>query len=706
MKAVLAGVVLVLASLSAHALTNTVFNDIDGDGDLDVYLTVLLENNLPTSFILLNASDGIGNVANVTQGYWVDMDGDSEEDLYIVRTGVDNVLFTNDGDKTFTNVTNATLGQRLRGNDTTPTGTAFADFDNDGDVDALIGDTFWASNGSFANVNATNLSNLQRLPRLDHVVANDTNLDGLRDVLGVAENGSAVLFLNVGDTNGDGVPEFYDASVDVQFDLYDAVNFAAVGDIDVGLLLNESLGYFPFSGKTTPFILEDFLDVYFARNGSNVLLIQRFAETRERFIEADAAMFAIPRFVDKSAESGTDDASNSTVAIVEDLTGENVTEIFVGNLNRSHKAFVRNGSSWLVRFLEANLTGFGNISEFEVAQVADLDGDGDLDFANMVVFVNGSNVSFFPAQSSQTQSTVGLDDDGNVGTDPSTTRPPGGGPGSVGVAVVSAQDGRVMNDPNSLYAPFAQVRHVDGLSTNANGLPANTGENAYDGEGITISKDSPSFEDEEEAPPSVPPGGGGGGGPPPSVPPPQPPQITYPVPVPLPEPKECPEYVCEDRKVQHPLLSAVYGKRWVACEEIDQDAVDLYALASGDEESRKLYRLVKQCCPCEECVYTSCAATPEGKRGVRDDFLSAVYGGKDGVVACEDLDLTALDALALSGDAEDRERYAAVKNCCGVLACPVPGAPVEKMTVDEFSEALDKFGNAAKAYGRALFGLE
>ena len=129
------------------------FADFDNDGDLDLYvvnipgslrdISTQIKKNLPTNVLYQNNGDGtftdITDSANVGDtGYgmgcvFADYDGDGNLDLYVTNYG-ENVLYRNDGDGTFTDVTQtAGVGCPLWS-----TGAAFADYDGDHDLDLYV----------------------------------------------------------------------------------------------------------------------------------------------------------------------------------------------------------------------------------------------------------------------------------------------------------------------------------------------------------------------------------------------------------------------------------------------------------------------------------------------------------------------------------------------------------------------------------------
>ncbi len=121
--------------------------DFDGDGDLDLYLGNETEPAVPIPSQLF-ANDGDGTFTEVTERAgvgngrftkgvaWGDYDDDGDPDLYLSNIGA-NRLYRNDGDGRFSDVAEE-LGV------TEPIGRSFAswffDPDNDGDLDLFVAD--------------------------------------------------------------------------------------------------------------------------------------------------------------------------------------------------------------------------------------------------------------------------------------------------------------------------------------------------------------------------------------------------------------------------------------------------------------------------------------------------------------------------------------------------------------------------------------
>jgi len=134
-NAVFSSVPLVFLELAGVALF-----DYDGDGDPDVYLTngpgfenALLQNDagvLSQNVAPLAAVNYLGGTGPVTG----DLDNDGDADLFVARRNK-NVLYRNDGDGRFTDITDEA---GVAGADQLSINATFCDFDNDGLLDLYV----------------------------------------------------------------------------------------------------------------------------------------------------------------------------------------------------------------------------------------------------------------------------------------------------------------------------------------------------------------------------------------------------------------------------------------------------------------------------------------------------------------------------------------------------------------------------------------
>ena len=222
----------------------TNFVDINNDGNLDAFIChdvqpnvyYLNEGNSSVSF----HQGGLGDVSSGGNygSIWVDYDNDGDSDMFIAkcRGGSQNPasvdeLHRNNGDGTFTNVAlEAGLTDFQQS-----WSSAWADYDNDGDMDVMIGassDIYGGhklmrnnGDGTFTNITVGSGYDTVTLLNIEHV-AHDFNNDGWVDIFG---GGSSIMFNNgdftfspknitatngpIGDLNNDGFLDIQNGNV-------------------------------------------------------------------------------------------------------------------------------------------------------------------------------------------------------------------------------------------------------------------------------------------------------------------------------------------------------------------------------------------------------------------------------------------------------------------------------------------------------------
>lgn len=131
------------------------WGDYDNDGDLDLFVTnsriteanFFYENNGDGTFTKITTGELVTNISASNGASWIDFDNDGYLDLMVANDqGQSNFLFRNNGNKTFAKLDNAItqVGSNSYG-------TAWSDFDNDGDYDLIVANRGDNANDFFIN---------------------------------------------------------------------------------------------------------------------------------------------------------------------------------------------------------------------------------------------------------------------------------------------------------------------------------------------------------------------------------------------------------------------------------------------------------------------------------------------------------------------------------------------------------------------------
>jgi hypothetical protein len=182
---------------------NSAWADYDNDGYQDVYVSnrdrnSLYHNNGDWTFTDVTEQAGVGDYGKGHGICWGDYDADGLMDLHVVNRLSDNLLFRNNGDGTFTDVA-ADAG--VRDNETYTVGTTFLDFDNDGDLDLFNvsggNNSLFSNNGDGTFSNVTDSSGLADPGKLANGMAcGDYNNDGYLDIYVVNWEEGCAFFEN------------------------------------------------------------------------------------------------------------------------------------------------------------------------------------------------------------------------------------------------------------------------------------------------------------------------------------------------------------------------------------------------------------------------------------------------------------------------------------------------------------------------------
>jgi hypothetical protein len=214
--------------------------DYDGDGDIDVFIVrgdaapnLLYENVGDLTFVEVAAEAGLAYTRSTTENYahggpvFADVDGDGDLDLFLGGLhGDPSLIFENNGDKTFTNVTAGSGIDGLSAEENISA--AFGDYDLDGDLDLFVthynterpqgdpGDTehLWRNDSDASGIRFTSVSE-QALISPSVLTKHDGSVGGADwsytptfaringdlypDILVVADYGTTQVFMNNGD---------------------------------------------------------------------------------------------------------------------------------------------------------------------------------------------------------------------------------------------------------------------------------------------------------------------------------------------------------------------------------------------------------------------------------------------------------------------------------------------------------------------------
>ena len=212
------------------------FADYNSDGHIDLYVVnnpgpldaeiteaspgnVLYRNNGDGTFTDVTEEAGVGDRGYGMGCVFGDYDNDGDLDLYVTNYE-QNVLYRNNGDETFTDVTaEAGVGDARWG-----TGAAFGDYDNDGDLDLYVPNYIEHDLDKLAQDQKTSMQYGQSVPRIlnphsfepqDNVLYRNNGDGTFTDVtaeLGVESPGGRSLQAIFTDFDLDGDLELYVAN--------------------------------------------------------------------------------------------------------------------------------------------------------------------------------------------------------------------------------------------------------------------------------------------------------------------------------------------------------------------------------------------------------------------------------------------------------------------------------------------------------------
>ena len=187
------------------------FADYNLDGNADLYVVNRDEKNFlyyglgNGEFIKVEEGDIVNDVANSSGCAWGDYDNDNYPDLYVANSGTPGCLYHNNGDGTFTKVEEEPFLSDI----SYCSGASWGDADNDGDLDLFVPtgqlgmyqDFFYLNNGDGTFTKITDSPLVNELTWASGSAWGDYDKDGDLDLAVGAYDGHNLLYNNDGTGN-------------------------------------------------------------------------------------------------------------------------------------------------------------------------------------------------------------------------------------------------------------------------------------------------------------------------------------------------------------------------------------------------------------------------------------------------------------------------------------------------------------------------
>ena len=341
-----------------HWGSGPAFGDIDGDGDLDLFVGAinsnpyyLFENKLDESegtFVDITASSGIAlTAANTVSATFYDYDGDDSLDLFLAHWGAPRepgedteTVWHNDGDGTFMSTSiESGVAAGLIEADTDHTYTPnFSDIDSDGDGDLLMAADFRTSQVFLNNGDGTFTRTTDR------------------DVI-VDQNGMGA---SVGDYDNDGdmdwfVTSIYSLDVNTLFfgnRLYRNDGLGVFEEVAAEVGVDD--GSWGWASCAADFDNDGFLDLFHV-NGWEPDLGKDYTEDQVRFFHNSGD----GSFAERATEVGLTDTSQGRGVACFDAERDGDIDIMLTNTGFDQLVYYRNDSENSHHYLSIWLEGVG-----------------------------------------------------------------------------------------------------------------------------------------------------------------------------------------------------------------------------------------------------------------------------------------------------------------------------------------------------------
>ncbi|MBT3343811.1 MAG: tetratricopeptide repeat protein [Gemmatimonadetes bacterium] len=351
------------------------WRDLDGDGWLDLYTVgegsrnAMFRNNRDGTFTDITDEVGLVDPRGGWSALWIDYDNDADADLFVTRnawTGRgNNSLYRNNGDQTFTEVTEA-AGLLT---ETDSFCAAWADYDRDGWLDLYV------ANGV----------SQKGWPNALYRNNGDGTFSDMAMQAGVSNNLLRTIGVVWGDYDRDGWPDLYVVNFRDQNALYHNNGDGTFSDVTAAAGVGQP--YMSFIAFFFDFNNDGQLDLYASSwNGDTKETVQSMVSDEPAHIEDRPALYrnnGDGTFTNLTESAGLARSFGSMAAIYGDVDYDGLQDIYLANggppMDRFEPdlLFFNQDGEHFIDLTEA--AGLGNVGKGHGTSMADFDRDGDLD---------------------------------------------------------------------------------------------------------------------------------------------------------------------------------------------------------------------------------------------------------------------------------------------------------------------------------------